>query len=83
MINEEIRGKYIRLLQMMVVQVSCIIVLICVLKNKSRRSRIPSRITEHRERVRNELMKQIVGSDRCRDIIRMGPQAFLNLCTLL
>ena len=28
-------------------------------------------------------MKQIVGNDQCRDIICMGPQAFLNLCTIL
>ncbi|XP_057416615.1 uncharacterized protein LOC130711133 [Lotus japonicus] len=61
----------------------CLIILICALKTKTRRSRIPSRIIEHRDRVRDEIMRQIVGNDRCRDIIRMGPQAFLSLCTIL
>ena len=28
-------------------------------------------------------MKQIVGNDRCQGIIRMDPQAFLNLCIVL
>lgn len=83
MTNEDIRIKYMKLVQMMILQVSIIIVLICSLKNKRRRSQIPYRITEQREKVRNELMKHIVGSERCYDIIRMGPKAFLNLCTLL
>ncbi|XP_057456053.1 uncharacterized protein LOC130747206 [Lotus japonicus] len=61
----------------------CLIILICALKTKTRRSRIPSRIIEHRDKVRDEIMRQIVGNDRCRDIIRMGPQAFLSLCTIL
>jgi hypothetical protein len=83
MTNEDIRAKYAKLCQMMIVQLSIIIVLICSLKNKSIRAQIHSRITEHRERVRNELMKHIIGSDRSYDIIRMSPEAFLNLCTLL
>lgn len=82
MTNEDMRTKHLKLLQMMIVQVSIIIVLIFRLKNKSR-SQIPSRIIEHREKVRNELMKHIIGSDRCYDIIRMSPKAFVNLCTLL
>ena len=28
-------------------------------------------------------MKQIVCTDRCRDLIQMGPRAFLRLCTIL
>jgi hypothetical protein len=83
MTNEDLRQKHFKLIQTMVIQVSTIIVLICALKNKCRRSQIPARITEHREKVRNELMKHIIGSERCYDIIRMGPKAFLNLCTLL
>lgn len=81
--NEEIRSKFIQLLHMMVIQISCFVVLLTALTYKSRRSQVTSRIIEHRERVRNEIMKQIVGTNRCRDIIRMGPRAFLNLCTLL
>jgi len=64
MTNEDIRAKYAKLCQMMIVQLSIIIVLICSLKNKSRRAQIHFRITEHRERVRNELMKHIIGSDQ-------------------
>lgn len=83
MTNEDIRIKYMKLVQMMIFQVSISIVLICSLKNKRRKSQIPYRITKQREKVRNELMKHIRRSKRCYDIIRMGPKAFLNLCTLL
>jgi len=51
MTNEDIRAKYVKLCQMMMVQLSIIIVLICLLKNKSRRAQIHSGITKHRERV--------------------------------
>lgn len=33
-----------------------------------------------RERRRLELMKQLVETEKCRDIIRMGPKAFMLLC---
>lgn len=81
--SEEIRIKYMKLVQMMIVQVSIIIVLICSLKNKRRRSQISYRTIKQREKIRNGLMKHIVGIERCYDIIHTGPKAFLNLCTLL
>jgi len=33
-----------------------------------------------KERRRQELMLYLVHTERCRDIIRMGPKAFINLC---
>ena len=44
---------------------------------------MPPKITKHRERVRDELMKQIVYTDWRRDLIRLGPRAFLRSCTIL
>lgn len=52
-------------------------------KKQAQKIPIPYRITEQREKVKNELMKHIVVSERCYDIICMGPKAFLNLRTLL
>lgn len=53
MANEDIKIKYLKLVQMIIVQVSIIIILICSLKNKYRRSQIPYKITLDREKVKN------------------------------
>jgi hypothetical protein len=73
MTSEDLRQKHFKLIQTMVIQVSTIIVLICALKHKCRRTQIPTRTIEDREKVKRELMKHIIGSERCYDIIRMGP----------
>ncbi|XP_014512355.1 protein ALP1-like [Vigna radiata var. radiata] len=36
-----------------------------------------------RDRRREQLMSYLVHANRCRDIIRMGPEAFINLCERL
>ncbi|XP_017424686.1 uncharacterized protein LOC108333722 [Vigna angularis] len=36
-----------------------------------------------RDRRREQLMSYLVHTNRCRDIIRMGPEAFINLCERL
>ncbi|WVY98980.1 hypothetical protein V8G54_031131 [Vigna mungo] len=36
-----------------------------------------------RDRRRKQLMSYLVHANRCRDIIRMGPEAFINLCERL
>ena len=47
-------------------------------------NRIPSSMgTSERERVREEIMGRILGSETSRNITRMSPQAFINLCNIL
>ena len=36
-----------------------------------------------RRNVRDELLREIIGNKMCRDIICMGPGAFLDLCDML
>jgi len=36
-----------------------------------------------RDRRREQLMSYLVHTNRCRDVIRMGPEAFINLCQRL
>lgn len=46
-------------------------------------SRVPNYIPDFdpdRERRRTELMNYLISTIRCRDIIRMGPQAFILMC---
>ena len=42
-----------------------------------------SNLSLERWSVRDELMKEIIGNKKCRDIIYMGPRAFLDLCDML
>ena len=86
MFDEHFIFKYVVLLCVLKIttaQILYVIAIIFCIKKKSIRRQIPSKMTEHRERVRDELMKHIVGNDQCQDIICIGPQAFLNLCTVL
>ena len=39
--------------------------------------------SSRRNRMRQELMQQLQENDKCRDVIRMGPIAFLQLCQKL
>jgi len=39
-----------------------------------------SEFQPQKERRRQELMEYLVHTEQCRDIIRMGPEAFLQLC---
>ena len=42
-----------------------------------------TKLVSKKERRRQELMSYLVHIERCRDIIRMGPEAFIHLCLQL
>ena len=44
---------------------------------------IPAQSTIERQKVRDELMSRLRNSEKCYDVIRMGPQAFQGLCDIL
>ncbi|KAK2663187.1 hypothetical protein Ddye_001761 [Dipteronia dyeriana] len=69
--------------QLATVQAVCIVVhwLMCHRRNYVSRPIQQSMI--HKQKVRDELMNQLQTNQRCRDIIRMGPKAFKNLCEIL
>ncbi|XP_059627332.1 protein ALP1-like [Cornus florida] len=67
-------------------QVICLVVYWLLRKKFQRRNyvnRLTGQSTFEREMVRNELMNQLRTNQRCRDITRMGPEAFQNLCEIL
>lgn len=64
------------------------VVLLCYIVHALHMLQILSRCTrspisggsEERERRRLDLMRQLIQIDKCQDIIRMGPEAFMLLC---
>ena len=44
---------------------------------------IPTQSTIERQKVRDEIMSRLRNSEKCYDVIRMGPQAFQGLCDIL
>ena len=50
---------------------------------KKRVPHIPTQSTIERQLVRDEIMHQLRSSEKCYDVIRMGPQAFQDLCDIL
>ena len=44
---------------------------------------IPTQSTIERQKVCDELVSQLWNSEKCYDVIRMGPQAFQDLCDIL
>ena len=44
---------------------------------------IPTQSTTKRQKVCDELMSQLRNSEKCYDVIRMGPQVFQGLCDIL
>ena len=44
---------------------------------------IPTQSTIERQKVRDELMSRLRNSEKCYDVIHMGPQAFQGLCDIL
>ena len=64
--------------------------LICRVINFIRRRRIRRRnyvdrsiMNSERQRVRDEIMYRLTTNENSRDVIRMGPQAFIRLCNIL
>jgi len=51
-----------------------------LLRTVRTRSNSMSEFQPQNERRRQELMEYLVHTEQCRDIIRMGPEAFLQLC---
>ena len=50
---------------------------------KRRVPHIPTQSTIERQLVHDEIMQQLRSSEKCYDVIRMGPQAFQGLCDIL
>ena len=44
---------------------------------------IPTQSTIERQLVRDEIMHRLRSSEKCYDVIRMGPQVFQGLCDIL
>lgn len=65
-----------------VVYAICLVIYWYVRK-KQHREAIDHSMSSERDRVRDEIMSRIVGCERSRNIIRMGPKAFLDLCAML
>ena len=54
-----------------------------ILNIYSNHSNIGREFWPNKDRRRQQLMSYLVHTNRCRDIIRMGPEAFINLCERL
>ena len=44
---------------------------------------IPTQSTIKRQKVHDEIMSRLRNSKKCYDVVRIGPQAFQNLCDIL
>ncbi|KAJ3703223.1 hypothetical protein LUZ61_006928 [Rhynchospora tenuis] len=64
------------------VQVFCLLVSWLVLEQRAD-NRISREVRDKRDVVRNEIMSEILYGSRTREVIRMGPRAFINLCKIL
>ena len=72
---------------MAVAYVICLVPYWLILCRRSHGRRVTHSISSsslERQRVQDELMRQIIGNVACRKIIRMGPKSFfLDLCDML
>ena len=50
---------------------------------KRRVPHIPTQSTIERQLLRDEIMHRLRSSEKCYDVIRMGPQTFQSLCDIL
>ncbi|KAG6470760.1 hypothetical protein ZIOFF_071837 [Zingiber officinale] len=64
-------------------QVACLVAAWYAQNRHKQNSQIPHVVQLEGERVRNELMTKVLTNDQCRNIIRMSPSAFVELCNLL
>lgn len=65
-----------------ITQLMCAIVS-CFIIRMSRKRKLSYNMSSERERVREEIMGRIRNSETSRNILRMGPEAFLTLCDML
>ena len=71
---------------MAIAYVVCLVAYWLILRRRPQRRRVTysiSSLSLERRSVRDELMREIIENKKCRDIIRMGPRAFLDLCDML
>ena len=69
----------------------CTLVLLCYIVHALHLLQLLSRVrlrqiideNLEREHRRSQLMRQLLETEKCRDVIRMGPQAFMQLCEKL
>ncbi|KAJ4780439.1 hypothetical protein LUZ62_064696 [Rhynchospora pubera] len=67
---------------MKLVQVFCLLVSWLVLEQRAD-NRISQEVRDKREVARQEIMCEILYGSRTREVIRMCPRAFINLCNIL
>ena len=71
---------------MTIAYVVCLVAYWLILRRRPQRRQVTysiSSLSLKRRSVRDELMREIIENKKCRDIIRMGPGAFLDLCDML
>ena len=64
----------------------CLVAYWLILRRRPQRRQVTysiSSLSLERRSVRDELMREIIGNKKCRDIIHIGPGAFLDLCDML
>ena len=72
--------------RMAIAYVVCLVAYWLILRRRPQRRQVSysiSSLSLERRSVHDELMREIIGNKKCRDIIRMGPGAFLDLCDML
>ena len=71
--------------RMAIAYVVCLVAYWLILRKRPQRRQVTysiSSLSLERRSVRDELMREIIENKKCRDIIRMGPRAFLDLCDM-
>ena len=81
--NENVAFTLQRVHHMALIQVACLIVYWTILWRRVNKNKLTRDMMEEREQVRHEIMSKLIGSNKCRSIIRMGAKAFIDLCVLL
>ena len=72
--------------QMAIAYVVCLVAYWLILRRRPQRRQVTysiSSLSLERRSVRDELMREIIENKKCRDIIRIRPGAFLDLCNML
>ena len=81
--NENVAFTLQRVHHMALIQVACLIVYWNILRRRVSKNKLTRDMMEEREQVRQEIMSKLIGSNKCRSIIRMGAKAFIDLCDIL
>ncbi|OMO97518.1 hypothetical protein CCACVL1_04529 [Corchorus capsularis] len=76
--NGDVIGWW-NMVQNMVAHVICLVAQWYFIRMQSRKRKITYSMTSERERIREEIMSRIMNSETSRNIVRMGPPAFLSM----